>query len=51
MEMLGRGTLGHGKQAVEKVGNQESRKVEELWFNKGSGAGYKRSRTSSIATS
>lgn len=30
MEMLGRGTLGHERQAVEKVGNQKSRKVEEL---------------------
>lgn len=51
MEMLGRGTLGHERQSVEMVGNQKSRKVEELWVNKGSGAEDKRSRTSSIATS
>lgn len=43
--------MGHKRQAVQKVGNKKSRKVEELWVNKGSGAGDKRSRTSSIATS
>lgn len=51
MEMLGRVNLGHKRPAVEKVGNQKSRKVEELWVNKICGAGDKRSRTSLIATS
>lgn len=49
--MLGRGTLRHERQAVEKVDNQKSRKVEELWVNKVSGTGDKRSRASSIAKS
>lgn len=43
--------MGHKRQVVQKAGHQKSRKVEELWVNKGSSAGDKRSRTSLIATS